>query len=87
LAHGNVAPLSLTPLSTLAAGIEQGAESDFTERGSNARAADLFITEAHVGFEAAGEEEWILRTMPNSAAQLVHVVAANIHAIEENRPR
>ncbi len=68
-------------------GIQQGAEPHFAQRGFDARAADVFIAQADVRFQSAGEQERILQHDAELPAQLVHVVAANVHAIEQNLRR
>ncbi len=85
LAHGkSCAAFADVGVDAVAQGIQQGAEPHFAQRGFHTRAADVFVAQADVRFQGAGEQERILQHDAELLAQLVHVVAANVHAIEQN---
>src|SRR5712664_421203 len=64
--------------------LDEIGKTNFTNRLLDGGAVDAGRAEADVGFDGAGEEEWILENDAEQAAQILKIDFADVDAIEEN---
>ena len=59
-------------------------EANLAQRTLDARAIDPFGAELYVGFERAGEKEWVLQDDAEEPPQFLQIHFADVDAIDQN---